>query len=73
MEIHKSDAAVRATAKRCAKKVAAKDRIYLMKIINSPRPLLHVQILLSTVSDDILNIGSEAPGQGLVPFKKTFG
>lgn len=57
MEIHKTDKAVRTTARRCAKKVSPKDRVYMMHIINSPRPVLHVQAFLITLPDHILNMG----------------
>jgi len=71
MEIHKTDKAVRTTARRCAKKVSPKDRLYMMHIINSPRPVLHVQAFLITLPDHILNMGAEKPGGTLVPFEKS--
>jgi hypothetical protein len=71
LEINKTDAAVRATAKRCIKKLSAKDRVYMMKIINSPHPALHVKTFLTTLPDHILNIGAGKPGETLIPFKKS--
>ena len=72
LAIHKTDSAVRDTAKRCAKKMTPRDRIYMRQIIASPKPALHVRTFLMTVPDEILQLGSDEPGKAVVPFKKTF-
>lgn len=52
--IHKSDEAVRSTAKRCAKKLSRMDRQIMFMIINSRSPLVTAEVCISKLDMDVL-------------------
>ncbi|MFG0632020.1 hypothetical protein [Pseudomonas sp. xss_2] len=57
--IHKTDAAVKSTAKRCAKKLSRLDRQIMFMIMNSKSPLATVEGCIIRLDMDVLALADD--------------
>ncbi|WP_407364277.1 hypothetical protein HKW97_22870 (plasmid) [Pseudomonas luteola] len=58
-EIHGTDRAVAEAAKRFSKQLPRRYRQYMFDVMNSPSPLRHVRLFISTLPEDLF----DPPGQ----------
>ncbi|AYN97087.1 hypothetical protein EAW52_25790 [Pseudomonas sp. LTJR-52] len=62
-EIHGTDRAVAEAAKRFSKQLPRRYRQYMFDVMNSPSPLRHVRLFITTLPDDLFDQPDQTNGE----------